>query len=44
MKELRRVVKEGSTLICITHDTAMIHGDDRVISIAQMALCEVVTA
>ena len=44
MKELRRVVKEGSTLVCITHDTAMIHSDDRVISIAQMALCEVVTA
>ena len=44
MKELRRVVKEGSTLICITHDTAMIHSDDRLISIAQKALCEVVTA
>ena len=32
MKELRRVVGEGSTLICITHETAMIHDDDRVIS------------
>ena len=32
MKELRRVVREGSALICITHETAMIHDDDRVIS------------
>jgi ABC-type transport system involved in cytochrome bd biosynthesis fused ATPase/permease subunit len=44
MKELRRVVKEGSTLICITHDTTMIHADDRVISIKQAALREVVPA
>ena len=31
MKELRRVVREGAALICITHDIAMIHSDDRVI-------------
>ena len=35
MKELRRLVKEGAALICITHDTAMIHSDDRVISFLQ---------
>lgn len=44
MKELRRVVNEGSSLICITHDTAMIHNDDRVISIRQAESCEVVPA
>ena len=32
MKELRRVVREGAALICITHDIAMIHSYDRVIT------------
>jgi ABC-type transport system involved in cytochrome bd biosynthesis fused ATPase/permease subunit len=35
MKELRSVVREGAALVCITHDTAMIHDDDRVISIVR---------
>ncbi len=42
MRELRKFVKEGTALICITHDTAMIHSDDRVISIAQPTFVEVV--
>jgi ABC-type transport system involved in cytochrome bd biosynthesis fused ATPase/permease subunit len=37
MKELRRVVRDGAALICITHDTAMIHDDDRTISIIRTA-------
>jgi ABC-type transport system involved in cytochrome bd biosynthesis fused ATPase/permease subunit len=40
MKELRRVVKEGAALICITHDSAMIHDDDRFISFASSPLAE----
>jgi ABC-type transport system involved in cytochrome bd biosynthesis fused ATPase/permease subunit len=32
MKELRRRVNDGAALICITHETAMIHSDDRVIA------------
>ena len=44
MKELRRAVTEGCALICITHDTAMIHEDDRVISIEQAAQYEVVSS
>jgi ABC-type transport system involved in cytochrome bd biosynthesis fused ATPase/permease subunit len=44
MKELRRVVTEGCALICITHDTAMIHEDDRVISIEQAMQYEVVSS
>ncbi len=40
MKELRRVVKEGAALICITHDSAMIHDDDRFISFAISPLAE----
>ncbi|QLL24889.1 hypothetical protein DLE04_04175 [Actinobacteria bacterium IMCC26103] len=35
MKEFRRIVREGAALICITHETAMIHSDDRVISFSQ---------
>ncbi len=42
MKELRRVVREGAALICITHDTAMIHDDDRVISIVRASAIEAV--
>jgi ATP-binding cassette subfamily C protein CydD len=40
MKELRRNVREGAALICITHDTAMIHDDDRTISIVRIAETE----
>jgi len=40
MKELRRLVKEGSALICITHETAMIHHDDRVISFVNATVAE----
>jgi ABC-type transport system involved in cytochrome bd biosynthesis fused ATPase/permease subunit len=40
MKELRRVVREGSSLICITHETAMIHDDDRFISFINSPLAE----
>lgn len=40
MKELRRNVREGAALICITHDTAMIHEDDRTISIVRIAEAE----
>ncbi len=40
MKELRRVVREGSSLICITHETAMIHDDDRFISFFNSPLAE----
>lgn len=40
MKELRRVVKEGAALICITHDSAMIQDDDRFISFAISPLAE----
>lgn len=35
MKEFRRIVREGAALICITHETAMIHSDDRLISFSQ---------
>jgi len=38
MKELRRVVGEGAALICITHDIAMIHSDDRVIKMENAPL------
>jgi ABC-type transport system involved in cytochrome bd biosynthesis fused ATPase/permease subunit len=38
MKELRKCVREGAALICITHDTAIIHGDDRVLSMHEPAL------
>jgi ABC-type transport system involved in cytochrome bd biosynthesis fused ATPase/permease subunit len=38
MKELRRVVGEGAALICITHDIAMIHSDDRVIKMKNAPL------
>ena len=40
MKELRRVVREGSSLICITHETAMIHDDDHFISFVNSPLAE----
>jgi ABC-type transport system involved in cytochrome bd biosynthesis fused ATPase/permease subunit len=40
MKELRRVVREGSSLICITHETSMIHDDDRFISFFNSPLAE----
>jgi ABC-type bacteriocin/lantibiotic exporter with double-glycine peptidase domain len=32
MKLLRRKAIEGAALICITHETAMIHSDDRVVT------------
>jgi thiol reductant ABC exporter CydD subunit len=38
MKELRRVVTEGAAMICITHDIAMIHSDDRVITMENASL------
>lgn len=40
MRELRRVVSQGAALICITHDTAMIHDDDRTISIVRTGQAE----
>ncbi len=38
MKELRRVVKDGAALICITHDIAIIHSDDRIITMENASI------
>jgi ABC-type transport system involved in cytochrome bd biosynthesis fused ATPase/permease subunit len=40
MRELRRRVNEGAALICITHETAMIHSDDRVVTFKQALVNE----
>jgi ABC-type transport system involved in cytochrome bd biosynthesis fused ATPase/permease subunit len=40
MRELRRKVSEGAALICITHETAMIHSDDRVVTFRQALVNE----
>jgi ABC-type lipoprotein export system ATPase subunit len=40
MRELRRKVSEGAALICITHETAMIHSDDRVVTFKQALVNE----
>jgi ABC-type transport system involved in cytochrome bd biosynthesis fused ATPase/permease subunit len=38
MRELRRVVKDGAALICITHEIAMIHSDDRIITMENASI------
>ena len=38
MKELRRVVKDGAALICITHDIAITHSDDRIITMENASI------